>query len=60
MLGRHNGICIAVVREVSKHPPVHRLDYRRTGVRAMLGVIKEGFVGKFELELSLSRWIIVN
>lgn len=37
-----------------------QVGYRRIGVPAMLGVVRKGFMGKVELELTLNMWSRVN
>ena len=49
----NNIIFIIMVRADLKHLLVHRLDYRRLRGHAVVGIVREGFVGKVVLELSL-------
>lgn len=37
-----------------------QVDYRRIRVHAVLGIVREGFVGKVGFELSLKVWVRVR
>lgn len=47
------------VRAALKYLPLYRLDYRKVGVHAVVELVRKDFVGRVELELSLTVWIRV-